>query len=64
MSIVCKCLGHRVDRRRVWNDGIDFRTSCVRCARPLLRDDPGWRAFDPDRDSHENRSPHPKHDKG
>ena len=61
MSLICKYFGHKVDRHRVWNDGIDFRTSCARCGRALLRDLGGWREFDPERDS-EERGPHPKDD--
>ena len=63
-SLICKVLGHKIDRHRVWNDHIDFRTSCARCGRPLLRDLAGWREFDEDRDSGQERAQHPKHDKG
>ena len=61
---LCKWFGHKVDRHRVWNDGIDFRTSCARCGTSLVRDLAGWRKFDPARDSDPARTPHPKHDKG
>jgi hypothetical protein len=63
-SLICRVFGHRVDRHRVWNDGVDFRTSCARCGRALLRAHVGWREFDTERDSDQNREPHPKHDKG
>ena len=59
MSLACKLLGHKVDRHRVWNDGTDFRTSCARCGKALLRDQIRWREFDPERDTGD-RLPHPK----
>jgi hypothetical protein len=44
---LCAILGHRRDRRRVWNDGIDLRAPCMRCGTPLIRsEDKGWRRFD------------------
>jgi hypothetical protein len=62
--LLCRLLGHRIDRRRVWNDGIDFRTSCPRCGAALLRDHVGWREFDAERDEGMHRLPHPSQDKG
>ena len=59
MSLACRLFGHKVDRHRVWNDGIDFRTSCTRCGTALVRDQIRWRAFDPERDTGE-RLPHPR----
>lgn len=59
-SVVCKVAGHRVNRRRVWHDKFDFRTSCDRCGAPLIRDDAdGWREFDSDRDHLAGRMAHP-----
>ena len=58
-TLICKYFGHKVDRHRVWHDGIDFRTACARCAAPLLRGQKGWRAFDPERDSDFERTVHP-----
>ena len=49
-ALLCKYLGHRVDRHRVWHDDIDFRTGCARCGQPLVRGKTGWREFDADRD--------------
>ena len=54
-SFMCRIAGHRVDRRRVWNDGIDFRTACGRCGVPMLRDITGWREFDEERDANPER---------
>jgi hypothetical protein len=62
MAFVCRIIGHKVDRRRVWNDSVDFRTSCARCGTLLVRDQVKWREFDLERDT-EDRQPHPK-DKG
>lgn len=42
----CVLFGHRRARRRVWNDGIDLRASCIRCGTPLIRTvEQGWRRF-------------------
>jgi len=62
-EFLCRRFGHKVDRHRVWNDNIDFRTSCARCGAPLLRDRAGWRAFDPELDSDFERSSHPREDR-
>ena len=59
-SLICRFAGHKVDRRRVWHDGVDFRTACARCATPLLRDLRAWREFDDHADADTNRSPHPR----
>jgi hypothetical protein len=58
--LYCKVVGHRVNRRRVWNDQLNFRTNCERCAVPLLRDRNGWREFDTNRDANELRDAHPR----
>lgn len=42
-SLRCGLSGHRINRRRVWNDGTHFRTECDRCGTPLIRDLKGWR---------------------
>ena len=60
LNFVCKIAGHRVNRRRVWHDSVDFRTSCERCNTPLIRDEKkGWRPFDEERDFAPERSMHP-----
>jgi hypothetical protein len=59
-SFVCRILKHRIDRNRVWNDGLDYRTACSRCGAPLLRDAAGWREFDMQRDADPRRDPHPR----
>jgi len=57
-NFICRVRGHLVSRNRVWNDGIDFRTSCARCGISLVRDG-GWRAFDSERDASVRRAAHP-----
>lgn len=62
-SFICKVAGHRVNRRRVWHDAVDFRTSCDRCDTPLIRDEQqGWRPFDGERDDLDERKSHPNDD--
>jgi hypothetical protein len=66
-SMLCPLLGHRVNRSRVWHDGIDYRTSCERCDAPLLRAEEGWRPFRSDTDLVVGglpRKPHPHHRNG
>ncbi len=53
-----KCLigHHSPDRARVWNDGVNFRSSCKGCRRSMIRDvHAGWRLFDSERDLSLNR---------
>jgi hypothetical protein len=60
-TIACLVSGHKVNRNKVWHDGSDFRTNCVRCDRDLLRDSAhGWRVFEQDRDGAIPRNPHPR----
>jgi hypothetical protein len=56
---MCGAVGHRINRRRVWNDCVDFRTNCSRCGAPLVRDNVGWRAFDSARDENPHRVANP-----
>lgn len=60
-AIVCHLTKHRVNRLRVWDDGLNFRTQCERCGEELLRNGNGWRSFDPDSDGNPLRRPHPTH---
>jgi len=65
-SLFCKLLNHKVNRHRVWEDGLNFRTTCTRCAASLIRDDDlsretfKWRAYDAQRDEDPRRKPHPR----
>jgi len=58
--VICNVVGHRVNRRRVWDDGMNFRTNCERCQTPIIRDQQGWRPFDSSRDANEGRCAHPR----
>jgi len=60
-SLLCRLRGHAVNRRRVWHDGYDHRTSCQRCSTELIRYSDGWREFDPKRDGVVPRKGHPHH---
>lgn len=44
---ICEFFGHKVDPRRVWHDGLNYRTKCRRCGSNLLRQSSGWVIFDP-----------------
>ena len=57
--LYCSIVGHRVNRHRVWNDQLNFRTNCARCDTSLLRDNGGWREFDSSRDANAMREAHP-----
>jgi hypothetical protein len=59
-SVACKIIGHRIDRKRVWHDSIDFRTSCTRCHAQMLRGFEGWREFVDAKDDDIHRKPHPR----
>ena len=58
-NLLCQIVGHKVNRRRVWHDRFNFRTSCDRCSAPLLRDRHQWRLFDTERDANLERAAHP-----
>lgn len=59
-SAMCRIVGHWIDQRRVWDDGLNFRTTCRLCRRPLLKDMHGWRLFASQTDSSVQRKPHPR----
>jgi hypothetical protein len=48
---LCQWFGHRVNRRKVWHDGVDFRSRCLRCDQEMLRDTARWRLFEPSDES-------------
>lgn len=60
MNLICRIVGHRRSRNRVWNDGLSFRATCTRCSRPLIRDELGneWRTFG-EQDHDARRTPKP-----
>lgn len=61
VDFICRLRGHFVNRRRVWNDGYDHRTTCERCSVELIRYPEGWREFDQERDGGLPRKGHPHH---
>ena len=42
---LCALGGHKIDRHKVWHDGISYRTKCARCRTALIRERDGWSAF-------------------
>lgn len=59
LALVCHLTKHKIDRHRVWNDGISFRTRCRRCGSELVRSPQSWRRFDPKNDDNPLRAEHP-----
>ncbi|MEP2234520.1 MAG: hypothetical protein ABJM58_06875 [Alteripontixanthobacter sp.] len=57
--MLCKFFDPAINRRRVWHDGLEFRTNCDRCGAELIRGEQGWREFDAIRDDDPERKPHP-----
>lgn len=53
---LCAVIGHKIDRKRVWHDTIDFRTQCARCGGAMIREDMHWRRFHPEQDANPHRS--------
>ena len=45
--LICSIVGHSINRNRVRFDGMDFRTTCRRCDRPMIREDAGWKRYNP-----------------
>ena len=58
--IVCLFTGHRINRKRVWSDGLTRRATCRSCGTPMICTDDGWRAFDSALDASTSRQPHPR----
>ena len=59
-ALICSLKGHDINRRKVWNDGLDFRTRCTRCDARLIRLDEGWVAYVPERDDDPRRNHPPR----
>ena len=57
---LCRALGHKIDRKRVWHHSYDYRTECQRCHAPLVRLAHGWEIFDAATDDAADRLPHPR----
>lgn len=60
LKLVCRMSGHSIDRKRVWHDTLNYRTTCARCHAQLLRGGTGWREFDAERDADDHRAAHPR----
>ncbi len=58
-SIVCRLTSHKINRNRVWYDGLHNRTNCERCGLPMIRGISAWRTFDNTSDADPRRSAHP-----
>lgn len=41
-GLICRIVGHRINRRRVKYDEMAFRTHCARCDASLVREPDGW----------------------
>lgn len=59
-DLLCKVQGHQVNRRRVWHDSLNYRTSCHRCGTAMLRERRGWYVYDADIHDRPERQPHPR----
>lgn len=40
--VSCAMGRHRRDRHSVWHDGDSFRSTCIGCGVPMVRDFHGW----------------------
>ncbi len=58
-SIICRLTSHKINRNRVWYDGLHNRTNCERCGLAMIRSVSGWRAFDSESDDDPRRTAHP-----
>jgi len=57
-ELLCRVFGHKRDAQRVWHDELDFRSHCIRCDAPMMREPAGkWRPFDPATDDNPLRQP-------
>jgi len=45
-NTICGLSSHKINRRKVWDDTLNFRTDCERCGKPMIRLREGWVAFD------------------
>lgn len=53
---ICEFLGHRVNRKKVSHDGLNYRTNCARCRHSLIRQKHGWVLYDPASHGDDRRS--------
>ncbi|MBA2934149.1 hypothetical protein HZF05_08555 [Sphingomonas sp. CGMCC 1.13654] len=38
MGLICAAFGHNRVQGRAWHDGVEWRTSCRRCRKPMVKD--------------------------
>lgn len=62
MGIICKIRGHTRDARRAWHDRLDWRSSCIRCDAPRIKDEAAnsWRTFNLQKDFSTRRTGKPE----
>ena len=53
--LLCRVAGHEPDRRRAWDDHLNYRSHCKRCGTAMMRVSHGWRMFDPEGDADPRR---------
>ena len=63
LNLLCLVSDHKVDRRHVWYDSLNYRGHCKRCGKPLIKEMSIWKEFDSDRHANASRKPHPKSDR-
>lgn len=59
LHFLCILTLHRPNRDRIWDDGLNRRTRCRSCGKPMLRDHMGWRIFKTS-DHNDLRASHPR----
>ena len=55
--IACLFSRHKVNRHRVWHDGVDFRSRCAHCDKPMVRTEEGWQAYNETSHADDRRAP-------
>lgn len=61
VDLICRVWGHKVNLRRVWDDGISIRGRCRHCNNAMIHDGEDWRMFDPQEDFNAHRRSHPRY---
>jgi hypothetical protein len=58
IPLSCMISGHKRDRDRVWWDGVDWRSNCITCDKPMIRYRHNWRLFEPSDESADRKTKH------
>lgn len=63
---MCVFRGHMHDRKRAWDDGLNWRSECKRCGVPMIKDaiSGKWRLFEIDSDFSAKRENKPTRSTG